>query len=166
MSDLLAGLLLIITIMLQSGVASRITFLSGAADLILLFIAAWGLQGQTKRIWLWTVLAGFFASLLSAMPLYAPFFGYLFITVLSQIIKRRFWESPVLAMLIVVFLGTLVQHIIYYFVLIFTGTGIDWQESLNMVTLPSLLINLVLAFPVYIVIREIALIIIPESALR
>lgn len=161
MSHLIAGLVLVITIMLQSGVASRLTLFSGAADLILLFLAAWGLQSQVKNVWLWTVIAGMAVSLMSAMPYFAPIFGYLAITALTQILLKRVWETPILTMLIVVFLGTLIQHNLYFIALIVAGTPISWQTSMNLITLPSLLINMLLAIPVYVAVHEIALIIKP-----
>jgi cell shape-determining protein MreD len=152
--------------MLQSGIASRITLFSGATDLILLFLAAWGLQSQIKNIWLWTLLAGMILSFMSAMPFFAPIFGYLALTSITQILKKRVWETPILAMLLAVFFGTLIQHIIYFFALIISGTPISWIESINLVTLPSLLINMLLAIPMYAAVHEIAMIIKPVGAIQ
>lgn len=166
MSHLLTGTFLLITIMLQSGIASRITLFSGATDLILLFLAAWGLQSQIKNIWLWTLLTGTILSFISAMPFFAPMFGYLAITVITQILKKRIWETPLLAMLLAIFFGTLIQHIFYFFALIISGTTISWIESINLVTLPSLLINMLLAIPVYTAVHEIALLIKPIGAIQ
>jgi len=164
MSHLIAGIVLIITIMLQSGVASRLTLFSGATDLILLFLAAWGLQSQVKNVWLWTVIAGMAVSLMSAMPYFAPIFGYLAITVITHILKKRIWETPILAMLLVVFFGTLIQHILYFIALVTAGTPLSWETSMNFITLPSLLINMLLAIPVYAAVHEIVLFIKPVGA--
>lgn len=164
MSHLFTGIFLVMIIMLQSGIASRITLFSGAADLILLFLAALGLQSQMKHIWLWTVITGLLISIMSAMPFFVPFFGYLAITVITQMIQKRVWQTPLLAMLIAVFFGTIIQHVLYIVALIISGTPISWIDSMNLVTLPSLLINMLLAIPAYAVVHEIALMIKPVGA--
>jgi hypothetical protein len=69
-------------------------------------------------------------------------------------------------MLLAVFFGTLIQHIIYFFALIISGTPISWIESINLVTLPSLLINMLLAIPMYAAVHEIAMIIKPVGAIQ
>jgi len=164
MSHLFTGIFLILTIMLQSGIASRITLFSGATDLILLFLAASGLQSQRKHIWLWTVIAGMIISFMSAMPFFVPLFGYLAVTAITQILQKRVWQTPLLTMLIAVFFGTLIQHVMYILALIIAGTPISWIDSMNLVTLPSLLINMLLAIPAYAVVHEIDLIIKPVGA--
>lgn len=164
MSHLLTGIFLVITIMLQSGIASRITLFSGATDLILLFLVAVGLQNQMKHIWLWTVIAGMIISFMSAMPFFMPLFGYLAITAITQILQKRVWQTPLLAMLVAVFFGTLIQHALYILALIVAETPMSLIDSINLVTLPSLLINMLLAIPTFAVVHEIALIIKPIGA--
>jgi hypothetical protein len=52
----------------------------------------------------------------------------------------------------------------YILALIIAGTPISWIDSMNLVTLPSLLINMLLAIPAYAVVHEIDLIIKPVGA--
>lgn len=164
MTHLLTGIFLVITVMLQSGIASRITLFSGTTDLILLFLVALGLQNRIKHIWLWTLIAGMIISLMSAMPFFVPLFGYLALTAITQLLQKRVWQTPLLAMLVAVFFGTLIQHALYILALIITETPISWIDSINFVTLPSLLLNMLLAIPAYTVVHEIALIIKPIGA--
>jgi cell shape-determining protein MreD len=148
---------LLIFLMLQIGVASNITLLSGTADLILLFLAAWGLQGKSKSIWLWSIIAGVICGLISAMPFYLPLISYLAITGLTQLIRRRVWQTPILVMFLVTFIGTLFQHTIYVFGLRITGEIFSLTNAFNNIAVPSLIINMMVAVPMYAIIQEVAL---------
>ena len=50
-----------LVMMLQISIASRIMLLSGNVDLLLLVVAAWGLQERVKAAWIWGLLAGLLA---------------------------------------------------------------------------------------------------------
>ena len=163
MTYLLNSLLLIIAMMLQMGVVSRINLFSGAADLVLIVLASIGVQGNAKSTWLWCGLAGLFISLISAMPFFIPVFAYLIVAGISQTLRRRMWETPIFALLLTVFFSTLVQHQLYYFALIADGTRISWSESLNLVTLPSLLLNMMVAIPVYTAVHELSVLLKPRG---
>ena len=54
--------------MLQISVASRILLLSGNVDLLLLVVAAWGLQERVRAAWIWGVVASLLAGLVSGVP--------------------------------------------------------------------------------------------------
>jgi hypothetical protein len=148
--------MLIITIMLQFGIVSRINLFSGTADLPLIFLASLGVLNDRKATWFWCGLAGMSISLISAMPYFVPFFAYLFVAGISQFLRKRMWETPILALFLVVFFGSVLQHQLYYIALLVDGTSISWVESLNMVTLPSILLNMLLAIPIYLLVHEIS----------
>jgi len=130
--------------------------IAGTSDLILLFLAAWSLQEQVKNSWLWAVVAGFFISILSAMPFYTPMIGYLGVVSISKLFQRRVWRNPILTMFMVTFLGTLFQQVVYISGLVMSGAPISWVESLDMVTIPSVLLNLIFALPIYAVANDLA----------
>jgi hypothetical protein len=58
-------------------------------------------------------------------------------------------------MFIVTILGTFFQHGLYIVVLQISGASIPWGVSLDQVVLPSLLLNLIFALPVYAVVTEL-----------
>lgn len=153
--NLVTALLIAIFYILQTAVFSQTALISGTADLILLFFAAWSLQEQVKNTWIWTVIAGLLISLVSAMPFFAPLLAYLGVVAISKLIQRRVWKIPILAMFIVTLLGTFLQHIIYFIVLQLEGAPISLLESLDMITLPSLLLNLIFALPIFAVVNEV-----------
>lgn len=155
-SHLVCVLSLVVFFILQTTIFSQARLVSGTADMILLFLAAWSLQEHVKNSWLWAVISGILISLVSAMPYFAPLIGYIGVVGISKALQRRVWRTPLLAMLIVVLLGTFFQHSIYVLVLQITGAPISWLESLDRVILPSALFNLIFALPIYAIAKDLA----------
>jgi cell shape-determining protein MreD len=137
---------------LQTAVFSQATLISGTADLILLFLAAWSMQEQVKNSWLWTIVAGVIISIGSAMPFFAPLFGYLGVVAISKLLQKRVWQTPILAMFIVTLLGTFFQLSLYLVALQINGAPLSWSESIDAVILPSALLNLIFALPIYAIV--------------
>jgi hypothetical protein len=66
-------------------------------------------------------------------------------------------------MFISVFAGTLISHLVTIVALQISGNIILWNEAINLVTLPSLLLNLLLAIPAYLGMGELAGWLYPEE---
>jgi rod shape-determining protein MreD len=156
MATLLAFPVLIVTLMLQMVVASRLTLLHGTVDLVLLALVAWALQERVRTAWIWALVAGLAVSFISALPFYAPLIAYLVATGISRLLQRRVWQTPILALLVAVVLATIFQNMLSMAVLQFVDRPISFQDGLSLVALPSLLLNLLLALPVYVVIVDLA----------
>lgn len=153
---LVSALSLVVFYILQTTIISQTPLIGGTADLILLFLAAWSIQEQVKVTWLWAAIAGLLISIVSAMPFYAPLIGYLGVVAISKVLQRRVWRSPILAMFIVTLLGTFFQLTVYVIILSIDGTPISWVESLDMVMVPSVLLNLIFALPIYAIANDMA----------
>ncbi len=163
MPVLLAIPILAFTFMLQTIVISTLPLLDGYADLVLLVLIAWSLQERVRSAWVWTIIAGLMVGFTSALPLMVPVISYLGVTGLSRLFLRRVWQSPILAMFLVTFLGSLASQGLTMIVLIFNGTSLPLGDSLNLVVLPSTLLNLLLALPVYAVIADLAQWVYPDE---
>lgn len=142
--------------MLQLAVVSRLPLVHGTADLVLLVLVAWALQDQVKAVWFWVLLGGGMVTLASGMPFYMPIFGYIVVAALGRLLRRQVWQIPILAMFVATFLASLAFHIMSLAALQIAGRGLPVVESLTMVTLPSALLNLMLALPVYTLITDLA----------
>ncbi len=156
LSHLVSALAFVVFFILQTTIFSQTRLVSGTADIILLFLAAWSLQEQVKNSWVWTVISGVLVSLVSAMPFFTPLIGYLGVVGISKGLQRRVWRTPLLAMLIVVLVGTFFQQTVYVLALIITGAPISWLESLDRVILPSALLNLIFSLPIYAIAKDLA----------
>jgi rod shape-determining protein MreD len=162
-ANLLAIPVLVILAMLQVGIVSRLPLLQGTADLLLLAVIAWTLQKQVRNGWFWGGVAGALVGLTSAIPPVVSIVSYLLVVALVQFFKRQVWQAPLLVMLLLTLLNTLLQHGITIVAMMAAGTSLPILESLSLITLPSILLNLVLAVPFYVVMADMANWLFPEE---
>ena len=76
--------------------------------------------------------------------------------------RRIFWQRPLLAMITATALATLITQAISVTALVLNGTPIPLIEAFYMITIPSVLFNLLLAVPVYALIGDLANWLYPE----
>ncbi len=155
-------IMLVLTI-LQITAVSRIVLFNGTADLVLLAVAAWGVRERGKNVFLWAFIGGLLISFTSALPLFTPIIPYMVIALIARIFQDRLWQAPILSLIIVVFTGTLFQHIFNILVIQLKGVNIGFIQSIQSVTLPSLLLNFFFLFPVYVIIADIGKWVFPEK---
>ena len=163
MPILLSFPILAFVLMLQTIIVSSLPLLSGYADLVLLVLVAWALQERARSAWVWAIFAGVMVSFVSAAPLGTPLVGYLVVTAIARLFRRRVWQTPILSMFLVTFLGSLITQGLIMGVLIFQGTPLPLYDSINLVIMPSTLLNLLLALPVYAIVADLAQWVYPEE---
>lgn len=156
MRNLIAIPAIILAVILQTAVISRIYLLSGIADLPLVMIAAWALQDGVDSAWHWAIALGLMVGFVSGIPWYVPVMSYVIIVALAQILQRRVWQAPLLAMFTMTFLGTLVLSLLSFAVLRLSGVNMPLEDVLGLLVLPSVLLNMLLAIPVYAVMRDLS----------
>lgn len=156
MRNLVAVPVILLTVILQSAVISRVYLLSGIADLPLVMLAAWSLQEEVDSAWHWAAATGLLVGFVSGIPLAVPLVGYIAIVLLARIFQRRVWQAPLLAMFSITFLGTIIVSILSLGVLRFAGVPLPISDVVGLLTLPSVLLNMLLAIPVYAVMRDVA----------
>src|ERR1044071_7205261 len=145
MRNLVAVPVIFFSVILQSAVISRIYLLSGIADLPLVMLAAWALQDDVDSAWHWAVALGLMVGFVSGIPWYVPVISYTVIVALAQILQKRVWQAPLLAMFTVTFLGTVVLSLLSFAVLRLSGVNMALEDVLGLLELPSLLLNMLLA---------------------
>lgn len=163
MAIVLAVPILGLMVILQSAIFSQVQLLYGTTDLVLLIVVAWAVQDKVTTAWHWGVIAGVLASLATAVPAIAIIPTYVAVTGVAIYIRRIFWQRPLLAMVTATLLATLISQIITVGVLVFNGSSIPVIEAFYLITIPSALLNLLLAVPVYAVIGDLASWLYPET---
>lgn len=156
MRNIIAFPLLGLAVILQSSIVSQIKLLSGYADLPLLILASWALQQRVKSAWHWAVLACVMLGFVSSIPWPIWIIGYLGVVFVAQALQRRVWQAPLLAMFSLTFLGTLFMNVLSFAVLSVLGTRFVFADVMGLITLPSLLLNMLFSIPVYIFMRDLA----------
>jgi hypothetical protein len=130
--------------------------LSGIADLPLVMLAAWALQEEVDSAWHWAVATGLLVGFVSGISWIVPFSGYLAVVMLARIFQRRVWQAPLLAMFSITFLGTILVSLFSIVALRFSGVQLPIGDVLGLLTLPGVLLNMLIAIPVYAVMRDLA----------
>jgi rod shape-determining protein MreD len=153
---------------LQSAILSRLPLLQGTVDIILLVLIAWALQEPVRTAWQWAFIGGILFGYASILPIYVPILTYAVITGVVILIRRRIWENPILAMFMMTFIGSILSQVVYATTVYLTNFTnelfrLPIFETFKLIILPSLLLNIILAAPVYAVIRDLAEWIYPEE---
>lgn len=156
MRNVVALPVIVLAVILQTAIVSRVYLLSGIADLPLVMLAAWALQEEVETAWHWAVATGLLVGFVSALPMLAPIIGYFAVVGLAQILQGRVWQAPLLAMFSVTFLGSVIASLLSFAVLSLSGIPLPVGDVLGVLTLPSVLLNMLLAIPVYAVMRDLA----------
>jgi hypothetical protein len=143
-------------IMVQSAVISRMPLLHGAADLMMLIVAARVIRPRVQSHWGWVILAGILMGYTSGLPFLLWMAAYALMTALALALRKRLLRASILAMLVVTLAGTLLTHVFSYAAIALNGTFLPILDVFNQITLPSILLNLFLAIPVYGLIGDLA----------
>jgi hypothetical protein len=162
MAIFLAFPILGLMVIFQSAVFSQVRLLNGTTDLILLIVVAYAVQDRVTTAWHWGIIAGVLASFATAVPGYAIIPTYVVVTGIAIYMRRIFWQRPLLAMITATVLATLISQIIAVAVLVINGTSIPVFEAFYLITLPSVLLNLLLAIPIYALMGDLANWLYPE----
>ena len=162
---ILSGFLVLgISLILQTTIISQIHLLSGNADLVMLSVLSWSLFDQVEITWEWAIIAGVLVGTVSALPFWAPVLSYILIALLVQFIKQRVWQIPILELFTAIFFSTLIYHAVSFLAVTLAGTQLSLTEVFNLITLPSLILNLLGAIPVNGLSSEIALWFFPDDS--
>lgn len=152
----LTGLVLLLgAALLQTTLVSRITLLQGSADLVLLMMVTWMLQPGVEPDWKWGIPAGLMVGYATALPDWVMWIGYVAAAGICQLLRLRIWQGRLLSLVSSVLFGTLAIHVVTLLYLFLSAHPIDALEALNLITIPSMLLNLILVLPVNAIITEL-----------
>ncbi|HEX8991799.1 MAG TPA: hypothetical protein VF784_08975 [Anaerolineales bacterium] len=156
MRNLVAIPLLILVVILQSAIVPVFSLLAGYADVMLVLLAAWALQEGVDTAYQWALLGGLMISIVSRLPWFIYFGGYLGVVLFARALQGRVWQVPLLAMFTVTFLGTVFMHLLTFVYLRLFGPAVALRDAMGLVTLPSVLLNLLIAIPLFGMMRDLA----------
>lgn len=156
MRNAIALPLLGLAVIVQSAIVGQFRLLGGTADVVLVCVTAWALQQAVSTGFHWAFLASVFISLVSGLPWFVYFAAYGGVVLLAMLLQQRVWQAPILAMFIVTFLGTALLHGLTLMYVYISGSEVPVADSLGLITLPSVLLNMLIAIPVYGMMRDLA----------
>lgn len=156
MANLIAFLSLLVAVILQTTILVRINILHGAADLVLLTLVAWIIHEQVNAEFRWGLVAGLLVGIASALPFWLTAIEYVLVVMVFGAIESRVWQAPLLLLFSSVFLGTFIINSMDFLYIWITGVPLNGDEVFNLVILPSLILNVILALPIYSIMGELA----------
>ena len=156
MRNLVAIPLILLVVILQSAVVPMFSLLSGTADILLVLLAAWALQDGVSTSFQWALLGSLMMSLLSHLPWFIYVIGYGGVVLMARVLQKRVWQVPLLAMFSVTFLGTVLIHAMSYLYLRVYGNAAPLADTMGLITLPSVLLNLLIAIPLFGMMRDLS----------
>lgn len=148
---------------IQTSIVSRMPLLQGTADLVMVVVIAWALQERVKHPWQWAITGGIITDFFSGLPFGIYTLSYLTLVLLARLLGRRLWQFSFLIQLFLTLLGTMFIHLMTTLVIFLQGTRLEVIPVLQSITLPSLLLNLMLTIPVYIIMGDLANQIYPQE---
>jgi hypothetical protein len=104
----------------------------------------------------WAIIGALMVGLMSALPFGSVFIGYFITVAIALLLRKRVWQMPILAMFVTIFVGTFLCLLIDFIALRIVGVALPINIIFNQTILPSLLLNLVLAAPVYVIFGDLA----------
>ncbi len=146
--------LVILLVIIQTSVISRLDISYGMIDLVLVTLIAIGIHPRSKHIVYWFLLAGFLLAIISPVRLMYPLFPYAVTGILVEYLRKRIWRIPLLLMAILTFLGSIMQQLAAYITIYFTQAQLPFMDSLLQVSLPSITLNILVSIPAYLVIKD------------
>lgn len=166
MRNIIAFPIIALAVILQSSIISEIQLLNGYADLPMVLLAAWALQERVESAWHWAALTCLFVGFISSLPWIIYVLGYFGIIFIARTLQRRVWQAPLLAMFSVVFIGTILIHILSFGTLRILGTPFSFSEVTTLITLPSLLLNMLFSIPAYTLMRDLSYWVYPAEVME
>jgi cell shape-determining protein MreD len=156
MRNLIAFPILALAVILQSAVVSRVGLLGGFADLPLVLVIAWALQENVNTGWHWAIVAGLMTAFVSGLAWIVVMLGFIAAVLVARVLQSRIWQAPLLAMLGVTFFATLIVHLLSFVILSLTRAPLPFADTFSLITLPSVLLNMLLAIPMFWFMRDLS----------
>ena len=155
MSVILSIPILAFVSILQSAVVSRLPLNKGVADLMLVLLVAIALQKRTNYAWQWSIIGGLLIDFISGLPFGIFTISYMLATALAMVLRERIWRFTFLMQLLVVLFGTVVTQGISYLVLFLQGASLELVAVLQVITMPSIILNFMLSLPIFVLTKDV-----------
>lgn len=154
MGNFLSLPVLLVAAALQASVVPQIRLLGGGPDLVFLLVLAWSINADIEESVVWAFVGGIAYDLLSAAPTGATTLGLLLVVFAVSGLGRQVFRIGFFLLIGLVLAGTLVQQLVFVFVLLFAGHSVNILFDLAYVIAPTMFYNLLFIWPVYWFVRR------------
>jgi rod shape-determining protein MreD len=154
MGSFLSLPLLALAAIIQASVVPHIRVLGGGPDLVFLMVLAWAIHAPLEEGVVWAFTGGILQDLMSAAPVGMSVVGLVLVVFMVYAVRGQVYSVslPLLAALLLA--AVAVQQVTLLALLLLTGLRLDIVRDLNYVVIPTLAYNLVVFWPVYVLLRR------------
>ncbi len=140
---------------IQVSFFGQVRLLNGTTDLIMLCMIAWSINDRTKYSWILVIAGGLIMTYISAMPMNGYMWMYLMIWALIRFIRNHVWQMPLILMLFMTIIGTIVISTGTLALLFLQNASVNYIEAFRQIIVPSMVMNILLAIPIYAFLNDV-----------
>ncbi len=140
---------------LQTTIFVEMKLLQGSADFVLLTLLGWILHERTEAHWQWGIVAGVFTGFASEIPIGVTVSGYLLVVLVIQFLHSKIWQAPMVILFVSIIVASILMMSLQAIYLIIVGVPLPILEALNLVILPSVILNMLFILPIYALMGEL-----------
>ncbi len=141
--------ILILAAVLNATVMAELRIGNGAPDLVFLLVVSWALLVDVRDALLWAVIGGVLQDMFSIAPLGTSALGLVIVAFLADMAFGQISRRNVLIPPLVAALGTLIYHLGVLLALQMVGVSVPLGRGLLVVTVPTMVYNMILILPVF-----------------
>jgi rod shape-determining protein MreD len=153
MRYLLMGAGLVMLAAVQSSILPYFRLYSGQPNLVMLVVAAWAIDSSWEEGAFWAFWGGICMDLLSVVPLGTSVVPLLVATFAIRLAVTQTEGLTLLIYLVVVLAGIIIAQIVLFVVLGLEGYFIEPVPVIRYFAIPSVIYQMLVAAPVYVVVR-------------
>lgn len=146
--------IIIFLLILQTTIARQVPLINGSVDLVLIWLAAWGLKSRDNSGYYLAGIAGLFVAYITALPWYVYLTAYFSVIIIARLITQRQWQSPLLAMFFITLVSSILLYGLSVTALSVTGVNFHLSGAIDNIIIPSVFLNLFLSIPVYAIVKD------------
>lgn len=149
MSGYLSIPVMAVIVLIQSTLMPEVSIAGGTPDLVLLVVLSWALMGGAQQGFVWAIVGGILQDIVSAAPLGTTSMALVVAVAGASFFLGRTGPRNALYPMLAAGPATFLAHVTAMLVMLVLGRPLPIGSLLLAVTLPTMIYNILVMFPVY-----------------
>lgn len=125
----------------------------GQINLVMLVVLAWSIRADLSSAFVWAFVGGILIDLFSILPLGTSSAALLIIAYFVNGVARQIYRVRIFTIVAMALLASIFLYAFSFVALLLLGNHYDLPMQMRLVVIPTLLYNIVVAVPVYAIVR-------------
>jgi rod shape-determining protein MreD len=145
--------ILVLAIALQTTAVPQVRLWDGGPDLVFLCVLAWSVHAPLEESVAWALVGGIMQDLMSVAPVGLSSIGLIVIVFAVNRLARQVHGVGMILLLGLAVAGSFFQQTVIWILFAVLGFNVDLLDDFGFVIIPTIIYNLALILPVYVVLR-------------